>query len=133
MAVRKIRQDVLSTYFELLLIDLIVLSSYTELIYGEAAMTPTLKKHSNGYYYVHWMEGRRTKRLTTKHKDELRAAVFLGNFILDEWAHKIFGRTMYSSEPVKYAESILHKSRQTVKDTCNVIPLSGTMRRTSHC
>lgn len=92
-------------------------------------MIPTVKQHSNGYYYVHWMEGRRTKRLTTKHKDELRAAVFLGNFILDEWAVQVFGCTMYSSEPVKHSVLVPNIDRCTPEAAYNVVSLSGTARR----
>lgn len=92
-------------------------------------MIPTLKQHSNGYYYVHWMDGRRTKRLTTKHKDELRAAVFLGNFILDEWAHQVFKRTMYSSEPVNQSKGALTDGREKIQTSCDIIQLSSAKRR----
>lgn len=45
---------------------------------------PTLQKHDNGIYYVHWMDGRRTKRVSTRTSDMAAAKAFLAQWLLME-------------------------------------------------
>lgn len=44
--------------------------------------TPELKKHDNGVYYVHWTDGRRSKRVSTREVSLAAAQRFLGTFLL---------------------------------------------------
>lgn len=43
-----------------------------------------LEKHENGTYYVHWTDGRRSKRVSTRTKDLAAAKVFLAQWLLME-------------------------------------------------
>lgn len=43
---------------------------------------PTLEKHDNGVWYIHWTDGRRSKRVSTREKDLAAAKVFLGQWLL---------------------------------------------------
>lgn len=52
-------------------------------------MIPNLKRHKSGYYYIHWMDGRRTLQMSTRYRDETRATIFLGKFILGDWMQMI--------------------------------------------
>jgi len=45
---------------------------------------PTLQKHDNGVFYVHWTEGRRTKRVSTRTSDMAAAKAFLAQWLLME-------------------------------------------------
>ena len=47
---------------------------------------PFLRKHDNGIYYIHWVEGRRSRRKTTKMRDDRSAVIYFANWVLDEWA-----------------------------------------------
>lgn len=49
-------------------------------------MMPFLKRHDNGTYYIHWVEGRRSRRKTTKLRDDRGAVIYFANWVLDEWA-----------------------------------------------
>lgn len=46
--------------------------------------TPRLKLADNGVWYVHWLEGRREKRISTRTKDVAAAKAFLGTWLLME-------------------------------------------------
>ena len=37
---------------------------------------PKLERHSNGKFYIHWVKGRRSARVSTKH-DNMRAAMLV--------------------------------------------------------
>lgn len=52
-------------------------------------MIPTLKQNKSGYYYIHWMDGRRALRKSTRFRDEARATICLGKFILGDWMQMI--------------------------------------------
>lgn len=43
-----------------------------------------LEKHDNGVYYVHWIDGRRTKRVSTRTKDLAAAKAFLAQWLVME-------------------------------------------------
>lgn len=43
---------------------------------------PELKKGDNGYWYIHWSENRRSKRVSTRQKDLATAKIFLGEWLL---------------------------------------------------
>lgn len=43
---------------------------------------PELKKHANGVHYIHWTEGRRSLRVSTRQRDDSAAQVFLANWLL---------------------------------------------------
>lgn len=45
---------------------------------------PELKPGENGFYYVHWTEGRRSKRVSTRTKDMDAAKAFYGQWLLME-------------------------------------------------
>jgi integrase len=45
---------------------------------------PTLKKASNGRYYIHWTDGRRSKRVSTGASDMIGAKAFLAQWLLAE-------------------------------------------------
>lgn len=45
---------------------------------------PNLKQSNDGVWYVHWTEGRRSKRVSTRTKDLAAAKVFLGQWLLME-------------------------------------------------
>jgi integrase len=45
---------------------------------------PKLKQSDDGVFYVHWTEGRRSKRVSTRTKDLAAAKVFLGQWLLME-------------------------------------------------
>lgn len=44
----------------------------------------TLQQHANGIWYIHWTEGRRSKRATTGQKEEIAAQIFLGTWLKGE-------------------------------------------------
>lgn len=46
--------------------------------------TPRLKQSDDGVFYVHWTDGRRSKRVSTRTKDLAAAKVFLGQWLLME-------------------------------------------------
>lgn len=46
--------------------------------------TPALKETDNGVWYVHWTEGRRSKRVSTRETDLAAAKRFLGTWLLME-------------------------------------------------
>lgn len=43
--------------------------------------THSLQQADNGFYYVHWIEGRRTKRVSTRTKDLVAAKAFLAQWL----------------------------------------------------
>lgn len=43
-----------------------------------------LEKHDNGVYYIHWTEGRRSKRVSTRTSNLAAAKAFLGQWLLME-------------------------------------------------
>jgi integrase len=43
-----------------------------------------LEKHDNGVYYIHWSEGRRSKRVSTRAKDLAAAKAFLAQWLVME-------------------------------------------------
>jgi integrase len=43
---------------------------------------PELKQHDNGIWYIHWTDGRRSKRVSTRQEDLAKAKVFLGQWLL---------------------------------------------------
>jgi len=45
---------------------------------------PNLKQSNDGVWYVHWTEGRRSKRVSTRTKDLAAAKTFLGQWLLME-------------------------------------------------
>lgn len=45
---------------------------------------PELKRGKNGYWYIHWTDGRRSKRVSTRQKDLAPAKTFLGEWLLME-------------------------------------------------
>lgn len=46
----------------------------------------SLKQHDNGVFYVHWSEGRRSKRHSTGQKEETAAQIYLGEWLKGEAA-----------------------------------------------
>jgi integrase len=44
--------------------------------------TPTLEQHANGVWYIHWTDGRRSKRVSTRQTDLAKAKTFLGQWLL---------------------------------------------------
>lgn len=46
--------------------------------------SPTLEKHQNGRYYIHWLEGRRTRRVSTGECEMAEAKKFFGRWLLNE-------------------------------------------------
>lgn len=45
---------------------------------------PTLEQHENGRYYIHWLEGRRTRRVSTGEREVAEAQKFFGRWLLNE-------------------------------------------------
>ncbi|SFI05048.1 tyrosine-type recombinase/integrase [Methylobacterium brachiatum] len=45
---------------------------------------PTLELHENGRYYIHWIEGRRTRRVSTGEREMAKAQRFFGQWLLNE-------------------------------------------------
>jgi integrase len=45
---------------------------------------PTLQLHENGRYYIHWLEGRRTRRVSTGEREVAKAQKFFGQWLLNE-------------------------------------------------
>jgi integrase len=45
---------------------------------------PTLELAENGRYYIHWIEGRRTKRTSTGEREMAKAQRFFGQWLLNE-------------------------------------------------
>lgn len=43
---------------------------------------PTLKQHDNGVWYIHWTDGRRSKRESTGAKEVAEAKAYLGQWLL---------------------------------------------------
>lgn len=41
----------------------------------------SLQQHDNGVWYIHWTEGRRSKRTSTGEKEEVAAQIFLGEWL----------------------------------------------------
>lgn len=41
----------------------------------------SLQQHDNGFWYIHWTEGRRSKRTSTGQKEEIAAQIFLGEWL----------------------------------------------------
>lgn len=50
--------------------------------------TYNLRQHDNGTFYIHWTEGRRTRRVSTGKKEEAKAQTFLAHWILAEKTDK---------------------------------------------
>lgn len=50
--------------------------------------TYTLRQHDNGTFYIHWTEGRRSKRESTGAKEEVAAQIYLGEWLKGEAAEK---------------------------------------------
>lgn len=46
--------------------------------------TPTIRQADNGYWYIHWTDGRRSRRQSTGTKDVAKAKAALGHFLLIE-------------------------------------------------
>lgn len=46
----------------------------------------TLRQHDNGVFYIHWTEGRRSKRHSTSQTEETKAQIFLGEWLKGEHA-----------------------------------------------
>ncbi|WP_081494785.1 tyrosine-type recombinase/integrase [Bradyrhizobium liaoningense] len=46
--------------------------------------TYTLRQHDNEKWYIHWTEGRRSRRVSTGQKEEAKAQTFLARWILGE-------------------------------------------------
>jgi hypothetical protein len=44
---------------------------------AERARIPVLRQARNGFYYIHWIEVRRTKRISTRTREEAEAKSFL--------------------------------------------------------
>jgi len=47
---------------------------------------PHLERHRNGMYYIHWTDGRRSKRESTKTDERRTALIALAHWILDRYA-----------------------------------------------
>jgi integrase len=50
--------------------------------------TYTLRQHDNGTFYIHWSEGRRSKRESTSQTEEVAAQIYLGEWLKGEAADK---------------------------------------------
>lgn len=48
----------------------------------------TLRQHDNGIWYIHWTEGRRSKRESTGAKEKVAAQIYLGEWLKGEAADK---------------------------------------------
>jgi integrase len=57
--------------------------------------TYTLRQHDNGVYYIHWTEGRRSKRESTGQEEKVAAQIYLGEWLKGEAADKA-GSTIYT-------------------------------------
>lgn len=76
---------------------------------------PDLKKAENGVYYIHWSEGRRSKRTSTKQRDERAAKIYMANWLLAEHAEP--GRSASSVMVGDLWELYCKKHRVVVEDT----------------
>nr|WP_129545748.1 hypothetical protein [Methylorubrum zatmanii] len=47
---------------------------------------PHLERHRNGMYYIHWTDGRRSKRESTKTDERRTALIALAHWILERYA-----------------------------------------------
>lgn len=50
--------------------------------------TYSLRQHDNGVFYIHWTDGRRSRRHSTSQKEETKAQIFLGEWLKGEQADK---------------------------------------------
>jgi integrase len=50
--------------------------------------TYNLRQHDNGTFYIHWTEGRRSKRESTGQTEEVAAQIYLGEWLKNEAADK---------------------------------------------
>ncbi|HEV2155460.1 site-specific integrase [Bradyrhizobium sp.] len=50
--------------------------------------TYNLQQHDNGVFYIHWTEGRRSKRHSTGQTEETAAQIYLGEFLKGEAADR---------------------------------------------
>lgn len=50
--------------------------------------TYNLRQHDNGTFYIHWTEGRRSKRESTGQKEEIAAQIYLGEWLKGEAREK---------------------------------------------
>lgn len=55
----------------------------------------TLRQHDNGVWYIHWTEGRRSKRESTSQTEETQAQIYLGQWLRDEQAEKANGAAVF--------------------------------------
>ncbi|SEG57028.1 Site-specific recombinase XerD [Methylobacterium sp. 190mf] len=45
---------------------------------------PELKKHANGKFYIHWIDGRRTRRASTGKSEMAAAQIYFGEWLINE-------------------------------------------------
>jgi integrase len=50
--------------------------------------TYSLRQHDNGVFYIHWTEGRRSKRESTGQEEETAAQIYLGEWLKGEAAER---------------------------------------------
>lgn len=50
--------------------------------------TYSLRQHDNGVFYIHWTDGRRSRRESTGQKEETQAQIYLGEWLKGEAADK---------------------------------------------
>lgn len=58
----------------------------------------SLKQHDNGVWYIHWTEGRRSKRASTGAKEEIEAQIFLGEWLKADAADAGEGPSIYTCQ-----------------------------------
>ncbi|WP_439392601.1 site-specific integrase [Bradyrhizobium sp. PMVTL-01] len=58
--------------------------------------TYSLRQHDNGTFYIHWTEGRRSKRQSTGQTEEVAAQIFLGEWLKGEAADQAGATPIYT-------------------------------------
>jgi integrase len=57
--------------------------------------TYSLRQHDNGTFYIHWTEGRRSKRESTSQTEEVAAQIYLGEWLKGEKEDRIGAASSY--------------------------------------
>lgn len=93
----------------------------------------TLRQHDNGVFYVHWTEGRRSKRESTGETEEIAAQIYLGEWLKGEAAEKEGATPAYTVTEIWNLYYARHVEKNCVGvrafDTCwnNLKPHFGAL------
>ncbi len=78
---------------------------------------PEVKRAENGYYYVHWSDGRRSKRQSLGTQDEAQARKTFAHWLLIDGAHRGQAEAAYTLDQVWSTYLDKHVKRNNVSTT----------------